>query len=1354
MKENLLLHIYYLDRYKEVDLTRFSETLITIGGSRSDKVYLEGARLSEKQVVLNRETDGFYFDALESSVYQNGGRIHRKKLIAGEVFILEANGSKIALMIKNKFEFPEPTLGYQLEKNPVSFGQKDDNKIIIHDRLVSGHHAVLNYINEQYVIQDQSSTNGVFVNGMKVQDKQLVDGDCFTLCGHTFILKQNVIYTPLTEGIVLVKDLKPLKRSKPTYPYLQRPPRIMTPMPSGEMIIQSPPQGIMKPNVNWLLVLLPSLGMMLVPIIFIMASINSGTPPSATAWIYIPTTIISLTTSILTYSSQIAKFKKEDANRTSNYEKYLEQKQLELTKIQDQQVNSLLKNNPNFNECLNAVEKRAHHLWDRLPNHPDFLSICLGKGNSSFAYHVKMSDTNQVFGEEEILLKKAKELVSKFQVVQGIPVNINLLDQISIGITGDREAILNFTRNLTIFLTTTHAYDELKIGVVCPTEEYREWSWMRWLPHIWDDSNQQRFFAKDRRGAQSLFTSLLEVIKSRDLTYQGIDTVTKQNPLPVYVLLISDSEMVKNEPLLRYLVQNKRELGIVTLFLFNQYENLPKDCNCIIHMTGQKGNLIFKDGSKQQLTFEPEDIHVLDAEKFSRALAPVRLQNLTTTHILPKKITLFELFRIKKTSELNLMKRWKQSEPYISLAADIGIGQDGRNFQLDLHEKAHGPHGLVAGTTGSGKSEFLQTMILSLAINYHPHELSFILIDYKGGGMANLFKKIPHVSGIITNLGGNQTNRALASLRGEVAKRQALFDQAGVNHIDKYQKMIRNNEMKVKMPHLIIIIDEFAELKAEKPEFISELVSTARVGRSYGIHLILATQKPSGVVDGQIWSNARFKVCLKVQNTEDSREMLKRPDAAAITIPGRAYLQVGNDEVFELFQSAWSGAEFHDLQTQEVDTIKEVELDGTRIPLDRNIFRNDKKSQITELTEIVDWIASETVSYRVQPIPGPWLPPLPDQLYLDAILMEYIEGLKHENDGIQKGWSTACIGVADHPSAQAQFPVVLNFANEGHVVILGAPSSGKTTMLKTLILSLAMTSSPEDAWFYILDFGGRTMNVFEEMPHTGAVIKPEEEDKIKNFSKMMINEMEQRKRIFAELGAASIVAYRSNERKIPAIYVVIDNFAGLMEAYPEFEEQLIQIAREGGSLGIFLVISAQSANIVKYKIMSNIKRVLALQLTDHNEYSSLFGRGSIEPMNLPGRGLLKADQPLEFQVALPVHGENEIAQSMEMKIICKKMSVNWTGKRAKKVPVVPSVLTRKELYELSQETTCIGVPIGVALEEVKPIFQEFESVSSFLVTGQAKGMVFGFIKEYTQILMEQASTKSYEVISLMLVQKR
>ena len=250
------------------------------------------------------------------------------------------------------------------------------------------------------------------------------------------------------------------------------------------------------------------------------------------------------------------------------------------------------------------------------------------------------------------------------------------------------------------------------------------------------------------------------------------------------------------------------------------------------------------------------------------------------------------MYGVGKVEQLNITEKWVNNNPVNSLSVPIGVDQNGELFKMDIHEKAYGPHGLVAGTTGSGKSEWIVTYILSLAVNFHPDEVQFVLIDYKGGGLALSFEnsemgiKLPHLAGTITNLDKSAINRAIASLESELKRRQSIFNDAreklkeGSMNIYKYQQFYRKGMLNEPLSHLLIICDEFAELKQQQPEFMEQLISISRIGRSLGVHLILATQKPSGVVNDQIWSNSKFKVCLKVQDKNDSNEILKKPDAA------------------------------------------------------------------------------------------------------------------------------------------------------------------------------------------------------------------------------------------------------------------------------------------------------------------------------------------------------------------------------------------------------------------------------------------------------------------------------------------
>ena len=434
---------------------------------------------------------------------------------------------------------------------------------------------------------------------------------------------------------------------------------------------------------------------------------------------------------------------------------------------------------------------------------------------------------------------------------------------------------------------------------------------------------------------------------------------------------------------------------------------------------------------------------------FSRQLSNFKVRENASNAAIPDMLTFLDMYKTSRVEALDMYHKWLENRTYESMRSLIGQKAGEQPVYLDIHEKYHGHHGLVAGTTGSGKSETLQTYILSLVLNYHPHEVAFILIDYKGGGMAQSFIGLPHLAGVITNLGGNQTTRALLSINAEIKRRQHTFNEYKIKHIDAYIELYRNGEAEEPMPHLLIIADEFAELKKEQPDFVRALVSAARVGRSLGINLILATQKPSGVVDDEIWSNTRFRICLRVADKQDSNEMLKRTDAAYITGTGRGFLQVGNDEIFDEFQSGWSGAPYTpEVPFNDDSKAKAVIIGLTGKPeavKKKKKKKGDNVKKFTQLDAMVQYAANLAEENHIKPLRQIWLPPLPGLFYLDDLELTWDEKQ-----------IKLPVGLADDPQNQRQFPVYLDFIRDGHLLICGSAGSGKTSLVQTILYGAAL----------------------------------------------------------------------------------------------------------------------------------------------------------------------------------------------------------------------------------------------------------------------------------------------------------
>ena len=736
-------------------------------------------------------------------------------------------------------------------------------------------------------------------------------------------------------------------------------------------------------------------------------------------------------------------------------------------------------------------------------------------------------------------------------------------------------------------------------------------------------------------------------------------------------------------------------------------ENIQTVINIKDRNTGQ---LVMEEGVLKETDFRLDHFPVdYDKERIARTLAPLNhLQNLKSS--IPDSVTFMEMYGAETFEDLQVSSRWEKNAPYKSLAVPIGLRGQGDLVRLNLHEKAHGPHGLIAGTTGSGKSETIQSYILSLAVNFHPHDVAFLLIDYKGGGMANLFKNLPHLLGTITNLDGAQSMRALASINAEIHRRERLFREFEVNHINQYQKKFKTGEAKEPLPHLFLISDEFAELKANQPDFIKELVSIARVGRSLGVHLILATQKPSGVVDDQIWSNSRFKIALKVADRSDSNEMLHTPDAAEITQTGRAYLQVGNNEVYELFQSAWSGADYQpekDDMGIEDHTIYLINELGQYEILNEDLSGLEDADEIkevpTELDAIVHNIQLMCEEQQIPPVPQPWLPPLKER-----ITLEELEEVQPTVAWEQEKPLSVLLGMADIPQAQKQEAVSINLAKDGHVLLYGSPGTGKTTFLQSAGMDLARKFSPKDLTMYLMDFGTNGLAPLSKLPQVADTMLLDQTEKISKFVRIMEKELNRRKKLLSDYGVGTLELYRqASGQKEPAIVILLDSYEAIKEEAYEAElfKLLVRISREGLSIGVHLLMTAGRQTNLRAQLYSNFKHQLSLPQNEASEVRVIVGATPLAMTmeDIKGRALIKREEVDVIQLALPVSGANDTQVLNNLRQAIASLQEAWTGQRPSAIPMVPEELTIEEFLNFSSVQEAIEndeIPIGLELEMV------------------------------------------------------
>ena len=1093
----------------------------------------------------------------------------------------------------------------------------------------------------------------------------------------------------------------------PDYPDYHRSPRIIYRSSEDKIQIAPPSKEPQKPNDELLRLIVPPLLMVGVTVLITLVQ-----PRGIYILVTVTMSIASAIFSVRGFFKNRKKFKEDKKERIDLYHLYLKDKAIELNKLEREQRDGMLYHFPNINELTGLVTDYSHRIYEKTPLHFDFLYYRLGLGQVPTSYKLTYGQQERS-GKKDALEEEGYALYTRHKKIPDLPIVANLSHG-PVGYIGPRNLVLEQLQLLVMQLAVFHSYHDVQVITIMPEEERDEWDWLRWLPHATLQELNVRGFVYNQRTHDQVLNSLNQILKLRKA--QKEEATRQETTLysPHYVVLVTDEKLILDHIIMEFFTEDPTDLGCSLIFVQDVMSSLSENIKTVVNIKDRNtGQLVMEEGILREIDFRLDHFpEGYDKERIARTLAPLNhLQNLKSS--IPDTVTFMEMYGAETFSDLQVLQKWQQNAPYKSLAVPIGLRGKEDLVYLNLHEKAHGPHGLIAGTTGSGKSETIQSYILSLAVNFHPHDVAFLLIDYKGGGMANLFKNLPHLLGTITNLDGAQSMRALASINAEIHRRERLFREFEVNHINQYQKKFKNGEATEPLPHLFLISDEFAELKVNQPDFIKELVSIARVGRSLGVHLILATQKPSGVVDDQIWSNSRFKLALKVADRTDSMEMLKTPDAAEITQTGRAYLQVGNNEVYELFQSAWSGADYQPDKDElgiEDHTIYLINDLGQYEVLNQDLsgldLAEDIKEVPTELEAIVSQIQLLTESQQIPPVPQPWLPPLKERMTLQEL-----EPIQPQEAWEQKKPVSVLLGMADIPQAQKQEPVSVNLSKDGHILLYGSPGTGKTTFLQSAAMDLARKFSPKDVTLYLMDFGTNGLAPLGQLPQVADTLLLDQTEKIAKFVRIMERELNRRKKLLSDYGVGTLELYRqASGQQEPAIVILLDSYESMKEEAYEAElfKLLVRISREGLSIGVHLLVTAGRQSNLRAQFYANFKHQLSLPQNDFGEVRSIVGSTPLAKTmeDIKGRALMKRDEVDVIQLALPVAGANDAQVLNNLRQEVASLQEAWTGQRPSAIPMVPEELTEADFYSRASVQAAYEqglVPLGLDMETVEPI---------------------------------------------------
>lgn len=1191
----------------------------------------------------------------------------------------------------------------------------DTNDIIINLPYISSFHFKIICKKNQTLVCDCDSKNGLYLNGSLVRKAVLHDGDIISVFTARIIFKDNTLFFENVGSHIQMKRLPAQKcyEEAPKNPvtnrdfYCSRSPRLVSAVNKEVINLEKPPHVEAAPQINWINVLLTpaiSIGLMLVLVVAmgmnaVMLIMSGGM------------SLVSAVVAYVNYNKQKAQHNNKDALINTKYRAYLADVSSRLEQARTHQLSSLTSANPAPADCLKIAKDRKPQLWERSLSDEDALCVRVGTGTIPAAVSARYQQAQVVFTEEQ-LETEAKKIASDSVSIDNAPITCNLSLNKQVGIVGNQSDESQLVRNMIVEVAAAHAYDEVKLVALIPKQTLPQWDWIRWLPHCADEQRKEKYLFTSSEDAEPVLDAIAEVLGKRAAENADSYQVSRGVTQPHYIFIIANPELIEKHPIRKYLLDTQENLGCTSIFVLDRLTYLPKECDAIIDVSGGTGELYRRLDSSCKQQFRLDAFSVENADVFARSLAPLYINTISEANHLPSCVSFLDGYHVQRPAQLNLQKRWNNAKTYKSLSVPIGAMAGGDSFFFDIHEKRHGVNGIVAGMPGSGKTEMVQSWLLSLAVNYAPQDVSFVLIDFKGTGMIAPFRNLPHLAGSISNLDKN-IDRNLTAIRSEVHRREALIDKYSdhnVKNVNDLNKAYEKGSVPERLPILLIVIDEFAEFKKNFPDFGAEIDSLTSKGRALGIFVVLMTQKPAGVVSAKSEDNIKFRWCLRVANYSASREMIGCSDAAKINVPGRAYVKVGEDDVFEQVQSFWSGAPYDPDKQEASDTnalIYCIKPNGKWIPCEEQIRNTASQSNMSEIDVVVDYISEFCKTNRIPCADKVWADKLPERIALPELLTECFNGSNWSDSSV----NAPVIGLVDEPETQRQYPLKLNLDETGHVIVYGAPASGKTTLLKTLIVSLAMHMRPGQVNIYVMDFGGWNMSVLKELPHIGGIANDNEPERIKKLVVLLQDILSERKNKFSGVGVGNIRAYREATGDfLPDIILAIDNFGPVLKLYPDLDMFFANLASSGANYGVYMVATAAAANAVPMKISQNIKYALALQMVDKSDYTYIVGKTSRQLPEIVGRGFTKGVPPLEFQTALPAHGKSDKEVSDNIQNLAKEMRNCWDGALPAMIPEMPEVIPFG-----SVQTN--GICLGLSLDKVRPVVINFAEQHFLFVSG-------------------------------------
>ncbi|HEY8473814.1 MAG TPA: type VII secretion protein EccCa [Natronosporangium sp.] len=1133
--------------------------------------------------------------------------------------------------------------------------------------------------------------------------------------------------------------------------------------PTGEMVLQPPPELPGDARRNWgrLVMILPMLAGSAA-----MAMMYSGTGGGRFG--ALPGALFGVSAlgmiGMVFSQSAAGKGKREMIRERRRYLRQLSQQRLQVQRTIAQQRRATFYRHPDP-DALWTIPSSAR-LWERRRGDVDFAQLRVGLGPQELATPLRPPEGKQLEDLEPMCALALRRFITTYAVVPDLPIVMALTGFSGIYLRGDQERGRGLCRALLAQIGTLHTPDDLLVAVCASPDRLPAWEWVKWLPHALHPSKADSL-GRRRLVAESI-TGLEEMLDDVLATRSRFSATTPTTPSgPHLVVLLDGGDVTGSE----HLLPDGGASGLdgVTIISIGGQPPRVLDPSKLVLEIAANGELRSTTVGGTERLGRADWLSLVEAESLALQLAPLRLsatEDQDDDEPLATDLGLPELLKLGDPYQFDPGTAWAPRSNRQRLRVPIGVGQNGMPVELDLKESAQdgmGPHGLLIGATGSGKSELLRTLVLALAATHDSTTLNFVLVDFKGGATFTKLDRLPHTSAVITNLADELplVDRMLDAIQGELIRRQELLRAAG-NYASQrdYEQARRAGAQLNPLPSLLIICDEFSELLTAKPDFIDMFVQIGRVGRSLGVHLLLASQRlEEGRLRG-LNEHLSYRIGLRTFSAMESRAVLGTQDAYHLPrSPGHGYLKIGTDEMIR-FKAAYVSGVYRRAENtgsltpaQATAQIREYTTAYVPAPAEPTPEVVEPKPDENAIGESVLDILVDRLAGKGDPAHQVWLPPLREPSTLDQLLppLGTVAGRGFTTaEPAYQGRLSAPVGIVDKPLEQRRDPLWLDLSGSaGHVMVVGGPQSGKSTLLRSLVCGFALTHTPREVQFYILDFGGGALVGLRDLPHVGGVATRRDVSQVRRTVAELKTLMAQREERFTRNGVDGMATYRRMQREgqfaddpFGDVFLVVDGWATIRAEFEGLTDSITDLANRGLTFGIHVIASTTRWMDVRHTIRDVFGTRLELRLGDPAD--SMIGRRAAMnvPEGVPGRGITVDGK--HFLAALPRVDGKQTADDLAEGAAALATTVKqaWDGPTAPPVRLLPAQIP----YEQVPAGDGPGLAIGIAENDLQPVHIDFTAQPHFLLFGAAECGKSSFLRALARRITERYQPNEARIV--------